>query len=367
MRSVVAILLLFGLAYSANITLDNSTHLLAHNECYNVTMNDSWTFICAPDYPKISQEINLSYSGFYRNDQYNLTVNAPAYPKLNLDRNLTYAEVYTNLALNMTIRAPDGIPTAISRNLSYGERYEGNAVNISCAGIPDQNITITSGNNWDFFSTHLYCRINPLSKSYLLGFSDDYSNSDLNLNVTCPPFPRVNQIRTLKSGETATAIETNLNFNYSFTCENGIDTSLKASLEGQLRDRDVQIASLNGIIKTLNTSSTTTFKLPNCQRNAILYCPDELIQMCSPEEVMSSNFTQCVNRNLVELNTTKTQYVSDYAKCNNDLTQCRSGEAVQTQLQENMIVIIAGIFAIVCSAFLIVMYLKKKQMQTGDN
>ncbi len=156
---------------------------VATNDIINQTAFQSYTdptlnrtFNC--NYDKLNTNQSLSFSGIYSEPNHNITISCPAYPLSNLNINISAGTSYTNSTLNLTINA---LHDNISRNISlnFSENYTNSLIGLNITAPP-------------------YPKLN-INKS--LGYNESYIDDLSNITIIAPQFPSINETSVLSCGQ----------------------------------------------------------------------------------------------------------------------------------------------------------------------
>ena len=342
----------------------NTTQTVPFGTCYNVTSGDNWQVFCAPAYPQLNVDTILGFDEAYSNSATNITIRAPSYPKLNISTTLPYGETFYNSIANITVKSLP-FPSA-NVNLNAGQSYQNMTLTVNCAVAPKYNI------------------------AKVLGYDEEYKNSEANINITSASFPRLNINKELLYGEQFAPSDAR--YNLSITCKwlnlveyEGYKTSyttMKTECDAAKIERDntkteltTTINTVNNLTADLNTCKTTpviTTVIPTSNKSCnyttvminnvnVSYCPEDVTTLCTPEEKLAGKLSDCINRLALDATTQKEQLTQQLTVCNTDKTRCESGEKTNQDNADKWTMIIVGLAACIGGGWLMTEYLKHKR------
>ena len=391
----LAILILIGIVSSYNNTsvLSNSTlPTLGYGDCMNITSNDSWSMICAPEIPILNLNITRNASDPINNSYFNATYNISFYAVGNQTINQTLVNNIQNC--NATSYTAWANSTVTINNVSF-----------SCLA------NITTINNTIIVNRTVYNNTCLKRNDIItLDYGENYTITQTNSIVRAPGFPSLNIDKNISFGDysTNTYIPSDSRYNLTvrcsaispYMCSTTGGTNIDRSMFPRevffdqlcnitLRNTDVAtdctnftdqlafketlrndcLADLakcnNNVLNLTSLSKIPPSYLKNCT-TTITFCSDEILGMCKPEDVSNGNLNKCISGIVSDANASKSSSEGLLAKCQNDLTSCGNNQDIIQENNNTMLTVIGGAIFLFGGAFMLAIWLKRKKTIEGE-
>jgi len=333
--------------YQQNISQNNVVNMTAPSTQYNTYTNT--TYNCMPRLENINRTLN--FSEYYYNSIYNISIYPPAFPKINQEINLTAGENQSFVDYNLTIHALHK-KFDINKTLNFGELYSNSEVNIEiyAPAFPkiNENINISKCNylkRYDAYNLTVQT-LSCLDRTVNLSFDDVYDVDFFNLIIKAPQ--KQNVKLTLDDGEKYENIEA------------GINITAKTSFEKY--NAFCKNNSLDFVISSWQYFNTTNY---SCKTYSYM-CLDNLTQYCTYEERVGNplGLIECQNRIAEQTLSQKAQLEEELNKCNNEravlLDNTNKTNTATERMYEILLYIVILFFMFLAGGIIVYGYAKQK-------
>jgi len=293
----------------------------------------------------------LNFSEYYYNSIYNISIYPPAFTKINQEINLTAGENQSFVDYNLTIHALHK-KFDINKTLNFGELYSNSEVNIEiyAPAFPkiNENINISKCNylkRYDAYNLTVQT-LSCLDRTVNLSFDDVYDVDFFNLIIKAPQ--KQNVKLTLDDGEKYENIEA------------GINITAKTSFEKY--NAFCKNNSLDFVISSWQYFNTTNY---SCKTYSYM-CLDNLTQYCTYEERVGNplGLIECQNRIAEQTLSQKAQLEEELNKCNNEravlLDNTNKTNTATERMYEILLYIVILFFMFLAGGIIVYGYAKQK-------